>query len=155
MGRRASQKPPRQPREARRLRRKCTTHPDAPTSDARGRHTLLLYRIHVYKASKSEWPWLWPSRSLKLKCDGAICLSIYGFLLIYIVTICLTFQFIHRVKWLTLNLRKIVNRKFQKSRRVLLWGLVRKKFRKNFGKIQKWFEWGEGFWTFGSFNVLC
>ncbi len=30
------------------------------------------------------------SRSLKVKCDGVIGLSIYGFLFIYIVTACLS-----------------------------------------------------------------
>ena len=34
-----------------------------------------------YKTLKFQWPWLWPSRSLKVKCDSAIELPIHGFLL--------------------------------------------------------------------------
>ncbi len=32
--------------------------------------------------SKSEWPWLWPSKSLKVKCDGDVGFSMYEFLLV-------------------------------------------------------------------------
>ncbi len=43
-----------------------------------------------YKVSKSEWPWTWPSRSLKVKCDDVTGLVIHGFLLICTVITCLT-----------------------------------------------------------------
>ncbi len=51
----------------------------------------------------------------------------------------LTFQFIHRVQWRTLNLRKkslkIVNSKFKKSKSFVM--STQKKIQENFGKIQK------------------
>ncbi len=34
-----------------------------------------------YKALKSEWPWLWPFKSLKVKCHGVIELAMYCVLL--------------------------------------------------------------------------
>ncbi len=44
----------------------------------------------IYKASKCEWPWIWPLkvaidvwRSLKVKCDDVIGLSLYAFLLMF------------------------------------------------------------------------
>ncbi len=92
----------------------------------------------TYKPSKSQWPWLWPSRSFKVKWDGVITISIYGVLIIYIVTTCpsLTLQFIHRVQWWTLNFRKkkslkIINSNFQNSKTVLLWGPLTRKLRKS------------------------
>ncbi len=35
-----------------------------------------------HKALKSCWPWLWPSMSLKVKCEGAVDLP-YDFLLMF------------------------------------------------------------------------
>ncbi len=35
-----------------------------------------------YKALKSEWPWLWPFKSFKVKSNGAVGLSVYEFLLV-------------------------------------------------------------------------
>ncbi len=44
---------------------------------------LIYYRLYISYQSKYEWPWLWPSGSLKVKCDGVIGLPIYGFLLTF------------------------------------------------------------------------
>ena len=97
-----------------------------------------------YNASKSEWPWLWPSRSLKVKCDGLIWLSICGFLLIYMVTTCLslTFHFIHRVQWRTLNLRKkIVKNRKPKISNIQSSTFVRTTQKTKQNKTKSWKNW--------------
>ncbi len=51
------------------------------------------------------------------------------------------------------KMSKIKNSKFQKSKNSTFVRIAEKKIQKKFEKMQKWFEGGVGFWSFGSHGV--
>ena len=94
--------------------------------------TLLLYFEGIGRLQNLRH-WLWPSRWRKVKCDGVIWLSIYGFLLIYIVTTCpsLIFQL---VKWWILNVQKKLKTQNFNNPKSTFVSTTKKKIQENFGK---------------------